>query len=132
MKKIIALVLAVAAHIAHAEHAHAETTAMRGPSGANVYTTKCSTDQNECYGEASRNCGGGSYQILESHSNGGGLITEGWGYGPVTYYTMSYTCGRSDGRMAAFPRTGPVYIPPRPFIAECSGNEWGAGCAGFH
>lgn len=131
--EFLAFALLVAAVIAvwFVTPAHAETTAMRGPSGANVYTTKCSGSEAACYQEASANCRGGSYQILASHSNGGGILMEGWGYGPVTYYTMSYQCGRSDGRMASFPRTGPVYVPPRPFVAECSGNGWGVGCAGW-
>jgi hypothetical protein len=31
--------------------------------------------------------------------------------GPVTWYAMSYTCGPSDGRLAAFPFTGPRFNP---------------------
>ena len=131
--EFLAFALLVAAVIAvwFVTPARAETTALRGPSGTTVYTTKCSGSEAACYQEASANCRGGSYQILASHSNGGGILMEGWGYGPVTYYTMSYQCGRSDGRMASFPRIGPVYVPPRPFVAECSGDGWGVGCAGW-
>lgn len=114
-----------------ASAAHAETTAMRGPSGGNIYTTKCSGDPSSCYSEASAQCGGGSYQILSSHSNGGGILMEGMGYGPVTYYTMSYACGRSDGRMASFQQRGVPYVPPRAFYLQCGEDGWGVGCGGF-
>src|SRR5262249_49811868 len=31
--------------------------------------------------------------------------------GPVTWYTMTYTCGPSDGRLADFPFQGPRFNP---------------------
>jgi hypothetical protein len=64
-----------------------------------------------CYAQATRDCGGGSYQILDSESHAGGLFADILP-GPVTWYTMSYTCGSSDGRLATFPQRsafqGPV------------------------
>lgn len=113
-----------------ASAAHAETTAMRGPSGGNVYTTKCSGSPDGCYQEASSYCRGGSYQILGSETHGGGLLGDWMNYGPVNYYTISYRCGASDGRLAQFPRSGAEYVPPRPFIAECNGYYGGVDCYG--
>lgn len=124
------LIIAAAVAFWFITPAHAETTVMRGPSGANVYTTKCSGGPEGCYQEASNNCRGGSYQIMSSENHGGGIFGDALN-GPVQYYSMSYQCGRSDGRLAQFPRTSPYYEPPRPFIAECSGNNWGVGCAGW-
>ena len=43
-------------------------------------------------------CRGGSYQILDSESHAGGLLIDAIP-GPVTWYTMTYTCGPSDGRL---------------------------------
>lgn len=113
-----------------ATSANAETTVMRGPSGANVFKTTCRGSSDGCYQEASANCRGGSYQILSSENHGGGIFGDVFN-GPIQYYSMSYSCGRSDGRMAQFPRTSPYYVPPRPFVAECSGNGYGVGCYGF-
>jgi hypothetical protein len=59
-----------------------------------------------CYEQATRDCKGGSYQIVESESHAGGLIMDVLP-GPVTWYSMSYTCGPSDGRLADFPFRGP-------------------------
>ena len=55
-------------------------------------------------------CRGGSYQILDSESHAGGLLIDAIP-GPVTWYTMTYTCGPSDGRLADFPFQGPRFNP---------------------
>ena len=132
MNKTTRIIFAVALTIFGTEYrkAHAETTSVKGPSGRAVLTTTCKSDASNCYAEASHNCGGGSYQILSSESHSGGLFGDAIP-GPVSYYSVSYSCGRSDGRMADFPRSGPYWQPPRPFIAECSGNYGGVGCAGW-
>src|SRR5262249_40916894 len=62
-------------------------------------------------------CRGGSYQILDSESHAGGLLADIIP-GPVTWYTMSYACGPSNGRLADFPFRGPHYKPPS--IQTCS------------
>lgn len=110
--------------------ANAETTSMTGPSGHPVYTTKCKGDQQECYQEASQYCRG-PYQILESHSRAGGLIIDFGMPGPATYYIMSYRCGTSDGRLAAFPRRGPEWQPPRPAYVNCDVNPNNVQCYGY-
>ena len=130
--ELVAFILLVAAAVAFwfVTPANADTTTVRGPSGALVYTTKCSGSQDGCYQEASTQCRGGPYQILSSESHGGGIFGDVLN-GPINYYSVSYQCGRSDGRLADFPRTSPYYQPPRPFIAECGGNNWGVGCIGW-
>ena len=70
-----------------------------------------------CYEQATRDCRGGPYQILDSESQAGGLLADILP-GPVAWYTMSYACGPSDGRLAAFPFRGPRYKPPS--IITCS------------
>jgi hypothetical protein len=80
-----------------------------GPSGKplqGAHSAKCSRSPTGCYEQATRDCRGGSYQIVDSESHAGGLIADILP-GPVTWYTMSYTCGPSDGRLADFPFRGP-------------------------
>lgn len=129
--EFFAFMLLIAAAVAfwYVTPANAETTAMRGPSGANVYSTKCKSDPADCYAEAANYCQG-SYQILGSESHGGGIFADVIN-GPINYYTIQYRCGRSDGRLAAFPRTSPYYHPPRPFYAECNGQYNSANCYGW-
>jgi hypothetical protein len=50
-------------------------------------------------------CGGGSYQVLSSESHAGGLVADVLP-GPVRRYSISFSCGPSDGRMPAFPFQG--------------------------
>src|SRR5262249_2062852 len=53
------------------------------------------------YEQATRDCGGGPYQILDSESHAGGLLADILP-GPVTWYTMSYVCGPSDGKIGGW------------------------------
>ena len=90
-----------------------------GPSGKPLqpaHQAKCKSPTG-CYEQATRDCRGGSYQIVDSESHAGGLIADILP-GPVTWYGMSYTCGPSDGRLADFPFRGPHYKPPS--IRTCS------------
>jgi|SRR5690242_6482356 hypothetical protein len=90
-----------------------------GPSGKPLqapHHAKCKSPTG-CYEQATMDCGGRSYQILESESHAGGLLAHILP-GPVTWYAMSYTCGPSDGRLADFPFRGPRYKPPS--IQTCS------------
>jgi hypothetical protein len=113
-------------------NAYAETTAFRGPSGSNVYTTKCKGSNAECYEEASRYCKGGSYQIVSSERHEGGLICDCLGSGgPVMYYSMSYVCGKSDGRMASFAFHGNHWEPPRPTYVNCDLYPNNVQCYGY-
>jgi hypothetical protein len=83
-----------------------------GPSGKplSIHRAKCSQSPTGCYQQATRDCRGGSYQILDSESHAGGLLADILP-GPVTWYAMSYTCGVSDGRLADFPFRGPRFSP---------------------
>src|SRR5258708_8228624 len=63
-----------------------------GPSGQPLkpsHRAKCSQSPAGCYEQATRDCRGGSYQILDSESHAGGLLADILP-GPVTWYTMSY------------------------------------------
>ena len=91
-----------------------------GPSGKPLqpaHRAKCSQSPTGCYEQATKDCRGGSYQIVDSESHAGGLFADIIP-GPVTWYVMSYTCGASDGRLAAFPFKGDRYKPPS--ITTCS------------
>lgn len=83
-----------------------------GPSRRVVNHSKCSRSPEACYAEAGHVCGG-PYQIVDSESHAGGAIAD-LIPGPVTWYGLSYVCGRSDGRLASFPFRGPQYLEPGP------------------
>jgi hypothetical protein len=102
-----------------------------GPSGRRIEQVKCSQSPNDCYRQATRACHGGSYQVFESESHRGGLFADVLP-GPFTWYSMSFACGKSDGRLASFPfrdnRRIPRFVPspapaPRaspPSMTTCS------------
>lgn len=92
-------------------------TSFKTPDGADAHTVKCSTDRARCYAEASRSCGGGTYRALASESHAGGIALDILP-GPVTWYTMTYACGATDGRLPEFPFGGvPAAMPPMPMPA---------------
>jgi len=66
-----------------------------------THRAKCSQSPAGCYEQATRDCRGGSYQILHSESHAGGLLADILP-GPVTWYTMSYVCGPSDGKISGW------------------------------
>jgi hypothetical protein len=70
------------------------------PSGAVVNRAKCSQSSDTCFQKASATCGG-PYQVIESESHPGRLLEDAMP-GPVTWYTMTYQCGPSDGKMPTF------------------------------
>lgn len=86
------------------------TSPVTGPSGAVVNTAKCSSSSEGCFKAAAKTCNG-SYQVLDSYSKAGGLVADLMP-GPVTWYYMSYQCGKSDGRMPTFDFRGQSYQPP--------------------
>lgn len=90
-----------------------------GPGGQTVQQTKCSGSPTACLKTANKTCGG-TYQVLDSSSNAGGVIADVMP-GPVTWYKMTYQCGRTDGRMPTFPFRGSSYIPPRMSTTTCNG-----------
>jgi len=106
--------LIVGVFVALTGGAMAETITL--PSGQTASKTVCKSNSMDCLREASATCGG-SYQVLDSESHAGGLLAD-WMAGPVTWYSMLYACGASDGRMPTFEFRGPTYQPPR--FASCS------------
>jgi hypothetical protein len=83
-------------------------TPLVGPSGkplASAPVAKCRVPAG-CYEQATKDCRGGPYQILDSDSHAGGLFGDFFGPGPIVWYEMSYVCGPSDGRLADFPYRG--------------------------
>lgn len=80
------------------------------PGGVSVKKVKCNMDSQKCMAEASKSCNGGSYQVLDSESHSGGTLADIMP-GPVTWYSMAYVCGPSDGRMPTFAFQGQQYAP---------------------
>jgi hypothetical protein len=114
-------------------------TSVSGPSGQVIARAKCSGSSAACFSQAAAACGGGSYQVLDSESHAGGLLADIMP-GPVTWYTMQFQCGASDGRLPSFPFNGPstgeamanlsanmaeMSRPPESTTTRCSsfGNE---------
>lgn len=99
-------------------------TSFVGPSGEQIHSAKCSIASQGCYQEAAKICGG-SYQVLDSESHAGGIAADLMA-GPVTWYGMTYSCGKSDGRLPAFPFRGQTYVPdasPRTTNCQAIGNS---------
>jgi hypothetical protein len=84
--------------------------AFNGPSGTPVNTAKCSYSSTGCLKQAADMCRG-PYQVLDSDSHSGGLVADVLP-GPVTWYSLTYQCGPSDGKLPAFAFRGQQYIPP--------------------
>ena len=83
-------------------------SSFNGPSGAAVNTAKCSQSSTGCFQKASQTCGG-PYLVLDSESHAGGLLADAM-VGPVTWYTMTYQCGPSDGKMPTFAFRGQQFV----------------------
>lgn len=83
---------------------------IQGPSGQTIQETKCNGSPNACLKAAAKECKG-PYQVIDSSSNAGGLVADIFP-GPVTWYRMTYQCGKSDGRMPTFQFRGQSYTPP--------------------
>jgi hypothetical protein len=89
-----------------------------GPSGEQVQSVKCTQSPQGCYDEASKICKG-PYQVLDSESHAGGEFADVLP-GPVTWYGMSFSCGKSDGRLASFAFRGQPYVPDSgPSFTNC-------------
>lgn len=106
-----------------------------GPDGKPVNQTKCRVSPTGCYEEAHDTCHG-PYQILDSESHAGGILADILP-GPVTWYSFTYACGRSDGRLASFQLRGsepkmpdirvqpPAVVAAPPAVTRCSSNRVG-------
>ncbi|MET3901006.1 hypothetical protein ABIB57_004974 [Devosia sp. UYZn731] len=67
----------------------------------------CKSSSSACVREAASKCGG-QYRVIDSESHAGGLLGDAVP-GPVTWYSMTYQCGRSDGSSPRFVFRGPAY-----------------------
>jgi hypothetical protein len=86
----------------------------KAPDGTSVKTVKCTSDAAKCFNVAAQSCPEpGTYRVVSSHSNAGGLIADILP-GPVTWYSMTYACGASDGKMPDFKFVGQQFTPPAP------------------
>ncbi|MDF3607557.1 hypothetical protein PE067_16235 [Paracoccus sp. DMF-8] len=115
------------------------TSTVTGPSGENLFTSKCNRSAEGCFSEAANQCKG-PYQVVDSHSKAGRTAADLLP-GPVTWYYMTYQCGRSDGRMPQFPFRGQQYTPapvvvqpytaPRMTTTNCSRFGQSVNCTTF-
>jgi hypothetical protein len=80
---------------------------IKGPSGQILNISKCVQSTTKCFAEAGNVCGG-PYQIMDSESHAGGILADIFP-GPVTWYSMTFVCGRSDGRLPQFGFRGQEY-----------------------
>ena len=71
------------------------------PSGQEVAEFGCRSKADKCYKKATKYCKGGSYQVVDSWSNSGGLLAD-IAPGPYTWYHMQVACGPSDGELPSF------------------------------
>lgn len=76
-----------------------------GPTGETIRTVRCTKETSSCFEKASEFCNSGSYRVVDSYRNAGGLVADVLP-GPVTWYTMSIVCGPSDGVIPSFPLRG--------------------------
>ena len=90
--------------------AKTQTTSFSSPTGSSLFKTKCNVDTSKCFAEASSKCSG-SYNVIDSESHAGGTLADILP-GPVTWYSMTYECGPSNGKYPKFPFQGPRYSPP--------------------
>lgn len=85
------------------------SNSFNGPSGTPVSTAKCPYSSTGCLREASNTCKGGPYQVLDSDSHSEGLVADVMA-GPVTWYSLTYRCGQSDGKMPTFAFRGQQFV----------------------
>lgn len=89
------------------------------PDGSNYKIVKCNKDSLKCLNEASISCDNKSYQVISSESHAGGVFAD-YLAGPVTWYSMTYKCGLSDGKMPDFKFVGQEYNPPANIVVPSS------------
>jgi hypothetical protein len=77
------------------------------PAHARSMTAKCKESSSKCISEAIKRCDG-EYRVIDSESHAGGLLADTLP-GPVIWYSLTYSCGPSDGREPSFRFRGPRY-----------------------
>ena len=100
------------------------------PSGVTVDYVKCSRNPNRCMNAAAEYCEG-SYQVIGSESHPGTIVSDVFA-GSVTWYSMTFLCGVSDGQMPAFPyqrkADPPSTIIPPGLSTVCKAIGRGKSC----
>lgn len=81
------------------------------PDGSPLKKVKCVKNSSECFVAAGKSCNGGSYQVFDSESHAGGIWADALA-GPATWFSFTYKCGPSDGKIPTFPFGGQQYTPP--------------------
>ena len=83
----------------------------QAPDGTAIKTVKCTSDPAKCFALATASCQtDGKYRVLTSESHAGGIGAD-LIPGPITWYSMTYACGISDGKMPDFKFAGQQYTP---------------------
>ena len=82
----------------------------QAPDGSLLKTAKCTSDPVKCFVVASQSCDSGTYRVIASESHAGGTAADILP-GPITWYSMTFACGPSDGKMPEFKWVGPLYTP---------------------
>lgn len=80
---------------------------LAAPDGSTYYRAKCKGTEQECLMQANQACGG-PYRVITSESHAGGLLADVLP-GPVTWYSMHFQCGPSDGVIPTFAHNGPTF-----------------------
>jgi hypothetical protein len=84
---------------------------VRTISGTPVYEAKCKSSGTDCLLDARETCHDG-YELIDSDTHAGGLLAD-LIPGPVTWYSMTFTCSTSGQfEHPSFAFRGPVYEPP--------------------
>ncbi len=91
------------------------------PDGRKVEQVKCKGEQTACYNLAQSTCKG-SYQVLDSESRAGNIADDTHPAEiPTMWYTMTFACGKSDGKLASFPLKGVTATPGAgPSFTNCN------------
>lgn len=101
---------------------------IKAPDGSTYKKVKCNKDSNICLEKASSSCDNKTYQVISSHSRAGGLFVDFGVPGPSTWYSLTYKCGPSDGKMPDFKFTGQQYIPPTKINVNSSSRPKTTNC----
>lgn len=80
---------------------------LNAPDGSTYYRVKCSGTEQKCLAAANQTCAG-PYQVITSESHAGGLVADVLP-GPVTWYSMHFQCGPTDGVIPAFRPNGATF-----------------------
>jgi hypothetical protein len=109
-------------------------TDLRAPDGRAMKNVKCTGDSQKCMNLASDTCkdAGGTYQVIRSHSNSGGIAADIMP-GPVTWYNLTFICGPSDGKIPTFVFQGQQYSPSQggTTYTSCSQSGRSVNCFSY-